>query len=106
MFALFGLAVAQTFRSESSVTIASAGLVLPAHPTSALLLPFRSANMQISRPQHERACIRGQHCAVCNSNVRQSRKHAGSGMGEASTPRRLPGVILPADSDPQDGTRT
>lgn len=48
MFALFGLAVAQTFRSESSVTIASAGLVLLAFLGN-LFVPLSGAILDIAR---------------------------------------------------------
>jgi ABC-2 type transport system permease protein len=48
MFALFGLAVAQTFRSESSVTIASAGLVLLAFLGN-MFVPLSGAILDIAR---------------------------------------------------------
>jgi ABC-2 type transport system permease protein len=48
MFALFGLAVAQTFRSESSVNIASAGLVLLAFLGN-LFVPLSGAILDIAR---------------------------------------------------------
>ena len=48
IFALFGLAVAQTFRSESSVTIASAGLVLLAFLGN-LFVPLSGAILDIAR---------------------------------------------------------
>jgi len=71
---------------------------------TAVTVPERKYADQLAAPRaslHPGTALHG-----CNSNVRQSRKHAGSGRARASTPRRLPGVILPADSDPQDGTRT
>jgi ABC-2 type transport system permease protein len=48
MFALFGLAVAQTFRSESSVSIASAGLVLLAFLGN-LFVPLSGPILDIAR---------------------------------------------------------
>ena len=48
LFALFGLAVAQTFRSESSVNIASAGLVLLAFLGN-LFVPLSGTILDIAR---------------------------------------------------------
>ena len=48
IFALFGLAVAQTFKSESAISIASAGLVVLAFFGN-LMMPLSGTIMQLSR---------------------------------------------------------
>jgi ABC-2 type transport system permease protein len=94
IFALFGLAVAQTFRSESSVTIASAGLVLLAFLGN-LFVPLSGGDPR-HRPVHAHVRVLGARALAATPGTdhrRRRRDRPRPDVGSDSQRRRVVGDL-------------